>query len=344
MDSSSVVAMAAAKRGPDLDAYTVRFAESHWNEWPFAKSVADRFRVRSLVVDPPSGWIWRHVEGFVDAMEEPFHAPDLLPDHVIRRMLASRGFRVGLSGIGGDELFAGYEYYRRLHALDLMAKGRYAAAIRDLLVVSEMGPFSAGKRIALRKWRSIRKRGHAPSANGLLGQALRNVDPKHAVELPQSLDARLRSDVEWSLLPYWLRAGDKSSMAVPIEIRYPFLDHRLVEFAARLPAGVLLRDGWLKWILRKAMEGDLPAEVVWRREKMGFPFPAAEWLAAARDDLAAVFGVMDNPFLDSGFWRTRLHEAIRHNPALVWRALSFELWHRRFVRGAPVLPDALRGV
>jgi asparagine synthase (glutamine-hydrolysing) len=341
MDSSSIVAMAVQERGPEVDTYTVRFREPQWNEWEYARAVAERFRVRNLVVDPPSTWVWDHLGPFVRAMEEPFHAPDLLTDHVVRRMLASRGFRVSISGIGGDELFAGYDSYRRLHALDQIRDRRYWSAVKDVVLVSDRHPVSAVTRVVVRKWQGLLGRGQTPAANGLLASALATSPRPKLAELPQTLVERLRADVEWSLLPYWLRAGDKSSMAVPIEVRYPFLDHRLLELAARLPTSCLIRDGWLKWILRKAMDGVLPDQVVWRRAKMGFPFPIAEWLRSATPELALIFRAMDNPYLASRFWTTRLPEAIRRDPGLVWRALSFELWHRHFVRGESVLPTAL---
>jgi asparagine synthase (glutamine-hydrolysing) len=343
MDSSSVVAMAAALRGSNVDTYTVCFDETEWNEWPFAAAVAERFGVRNVVVDPPSAWVWEHLDRFVRVMEEPFHAPDLLPDHIIRHMLAARGFKVSLSGIGGDELFAGYEYYRRLRALDLKRAGNPWGAAKELVFASDTIPARAAGRLLLGKYRAMRRRWNPDAPDRLLSQALTIPHPPRLRQLPQACEERLRADIEWSLLPYWLRAGDKSSMAVPIEVRYPFLDHRLIEFAARLPVSYLIRDGWLKWILRKAMENTLPRQIAWRRKKLGFPFPISPWLMKATDGLRSIFAQMDNPYLSHHFWTSRLPEAIRTDPWLVWRALSFELWHRHFIRHHPVLPESLMG-
>jgi asparagine synthase (glutamine-hydrolysing) len=341
MDSSSVVAMAAAVRGSGLDTYTVRFAEKEWNEWPFAAAVAEKYQVRNLVIDPSSDWMWDHLASFMRAMEEPFHAPDLLPDHLIRRLLAARGIKVSLSGIGGDELFAGYEHYRRLRALDLKRNGNVWGAVSELVFASDASPMQGVGRLLQGKWYAMRKRWGRAGQDDVWSQAFTVSSPPKLRELPQTCEGRLRADIEWSLLPYWLRAGDKSSMAIPIEVRYPFLDHRLIEFAARLPVSYLIRDGWLKWLLRKAMEDLLPTEVVWRRKKMGFPFPIVEWLRSATPGLQAIFAQMDNPYLSRPFWTTQLAEAIQHDPWLVWRVLSFELWHRHFIRDLPVLPERL---
>lgn len=332
MDSSSIVATAAGIKGAGLATYTVRFREREWNEWPFAAMVADRYGVDNFVVDPPEDWVWEHLETFVEAMEEPFHAPDLLPDHVVRKMLAARGIRVSLSGIGGDELFAGYEHYRQLRILDLKREGRRGAALKQLVFASHQTPLEGAVRLVRGKLRTIAGRDGAEAKSEFWHGAFAFSDRSLLRELPVGCAERLYADVDWALLPYWLRAGDKSSMAVPIEVRYPFLDHRLIEFAARLPLNLLIRDGWMKWLLRKSMEGMLPDEVVWRRRKMGFPFPIVEWLRGAAAELRAIFAEMDNPYLVRGFWANRLDDIIGFDPWLVWRALSFELWHRRFVR------------
>ena len=77
---------------------------------------------------------------------------------------------------------------------------------------------------------------------------------------------------DW-LMNYWLRIDNQNSMGVPLELRLPFLDYRVVEFGFTLPMEFLIRDGWMKWLLRCAMEDLLPRDVVWRKRKMGFPFP-----------------------------------------------------------------------
>jgi asparagine synthase (glutamine-hydrolysing) len=338
LDSSSVVALAAGLRSQGLDTYTVRFDEPEWNEWPYAAAVAKMYNVRNLVAEPQAKWTWAFLERFVTSMEEPFHAPDLVPDHVVRRILASRGFKVTLSGIGGDELFAGYENYRGFYAAELKHEGRWVRGLRELLLASEKSPLKAGRDLLVgRLGRLFAKQGR----EGLASQAI-TASSAALRSLPESISERLQSDIEWSLLPYWLRAGDKSSMAIPIEVRYPFLDHRLIEFAARLPLSYLIRDGWLKWILRKAMEGMLPAGIAWRRKKMGFPFPIVEILSGSLDQLHSVFSAMDNPYLQRQFWTGRLDLAVQQSPWLVWRALSLELWHRHFIRGLGVFPENVR--
>jgi asparagine synthase (glutamine-hydrolysing) len=342
MDSSSVVAMAATLRGKGLlDTYSVRFKESEWNEYPFAKAVAEMYEVKNFVIDPTHEWTWEYLPSFVKAMEEPFHAPDLVPDHIVRHKLRERGIRVNLSGIGGDELFAGYDYHRRLHILDLKRSGNNLEAIKAMVLASDTTPARSIKRFAQYKVQSVYQRFQSSerNVNYLRQGALVPHDGAEMRNYPDSCAERLISDIEWSLLPYWLRAGDKSSMAVPIEVRYPFLDHRLIEFAMRLPVSLLIREGWNKWILREAMKDMLPQEITKRKVKMGFPFPITEWLNAARPKLLTLFEEMDNPYLSTKFWFSNLSMLIDSDPWFVWRALSLELWHRHYLRGLEPFPE-----
>jgi len=120
-----------------------------------------------------------------------------------------------------------------------------------------------------------------------------------------------------------------------MEVRLPLLDHRVVEWAFRLPAEYLIRDGWLKWVLRKAAEPWLPPEVVWRKVKMGFPFPLAEWLSEAKAGFSALRAGESPPFLE----RERLFAAYDRlrasHPDYLWRCLSLLLWWERCVLEKP---------
>jgi asparagine synthase (glutamine-hydrolysing) len=88
-------------------------------------------------------------------------------------------------------------------------------------------------------------------------------------------------------------------MGVPVEVRAPFLDYRVVDFAFTLPTSYLVRDGWHKWLLRKAMADVLPADVVWRKRKLGFPFPFARFYARSAPVLDMLFARADNPYVDT---------------------------------------------
>jgi asparagine synthase (glutamine-hydrolysing) len=333
MDSSALAALAALQTGRQpgagtLSAYTVRFPEP-WNETPFAHMVAARYpqTLRLTELAPGNASVLRAIGPFQSHMDEPIHSPNMVAGADIWRQMAGEGIRVSLNGAGGDEVFAGYGgEYLGPFARRLLSQGRLLRAFREL------GTFSEREASLLRSsaralwWmvpegarQSLRPPGPAPE-----------IDPLRTVrEVPRASDdfeQRLLDHLTDHKMNYWLRSGNLSFMSVPLEVRLPLLDVDVVEWACRLPGEYLIRDGWMKWVLRKALEKHLPPEVVWRRVKMGFPFPLREWLQASKPGLQALRHGADLHFID----RTRLFEAYdqlaaRH-PAYLWRCLSVLLW------------------
>jgi asparagine synthase (glutamine-hydrolysing) len=137
------------------------------------------------------------------------------------------------------------------------------------------------------------------------------------------LSTVLLSDIANTRTPYWLRSGDKTQMGIPIEARAPFLDYRVVDLAFRLPPSYLVRDGWHKWILRRAFADLLPPAVLWRRVKVGFPFPLERFFAESAAEVAAIIERCTSPFVAP---------PPPGDPVVLWRLLSFLLWHQLFVR------------
>ena len=139
-------------------------------------------------------------------------------------------------------------------------------------------------------------------------------------------------------LPTLLHYEDRNSMAFSLEARVPLLDHRIVEFAFSLGGGDKIRGSWTKWPLRMAAARVLPAEVAWRRSKMGYPTPMARWLRRAPDREAArdlLFSralagreLIRDDVLKSAWER---HQAGADYSRLLYRLLSVELWFRQTV-------------
>jgi asparagine synthase (glutamine-hydrolysing) len=138
---------------------------------------------------------------------------------------------------------------------------------------------------------------------------------------PMSAAQALHGYMTNLLMPYWLCSGDKVVMGMPIEPRSPLLDYRLVELAFRLPVSYLIRNGWRKWILRKSVEDLLPQEVVWRKKKMGFPFPYDRFRFENDAIMERLLARASNPFLDLS-----RKEVLKES----WQAMSFILWYELF--------------
>ncbi|BAU48099.1 asparagine synthase [Sulfurifustis variabilis] len=333
LDSSTVVALAAGAGKGAVTTYTVRFRDPGWNEEPFARAVGRRFGTDYRVIDPPLDTFWRGIGAFTALQEEPYHSPNLQTSQVIWSHMRADGTKVTLTGSSGDELFAGYSRYFWKAQLENLALGRWGHFGRNALRWSESHAFvpqflreivrASGLRRAARSTRRL-----------LAGDRDYLVDVPFPARLHESgsLTRSLRADITNTLIPYWLMSGDKTLMGVPFEGRCPFLDYRMVEVALRLPVTYLIRDGWHKWILRKAMESHLPHDVVWRRAKMGFPFPYESFFESYRPIIDLILAEASNPYVDFG-----KKDVLRND----WRALSFLLWYEYFFNGNMDLFDRI---
>lgn len=328
MDSSSIVA-AAISLGHALSTYTVRFPQAHSNEEPYARILKDRYRARVdyHVVEEPADSFWAYANDYLALMDEPFHAPNMVTNFVVWQEMANDGIRVSLNGAAGDEVLAGYTNdYAWRYIRHLLRQKRIGRAATELIRYRELpGGLLAVRHLVRVMRRSISR---ASDDDLLRVPAIRH----HGSTGP-------RDDLEGILIDlmgnwrmnYWLRSGMQSCMGVPMEVRTPFLDRDLVEFAFRLPTSYLIRNGWHKWILREAMRGSLPEEIVWRKRKMGFPFPIREWLAASRGRFLSVVADMDCPYLDLERMRNRYVELSQGNPYRLWRLMAVALWWKRCV-------------
>jgi asparagine synthase (glutamine-hydrolysing) len=131
---------------------------------------------------------------------------------------------------------------------------------------------------------------------------------------------------------------DQMSMAASIESRVPFLDHKLVEFTARMPREMKLRGGTTKWILREAMKGILPTEIL-DRPKMGFPVPVGKWFRGEYSNIIDEYVLSDRAtnrgIFDTSFVKQLVAEhnsGVNHDERL-WSLVNFEIWQRTFVDG-----------
>jgi asparagine synthase (glutamine-hydrolysing) len=136
---------------------------------------------------------------------------------------------------------------------------------------------------------------------------------------------------------------DQMSMAASIESRVPFLDHKLVEFAARLPVRMKLRGLTTKYVLRRAMRNRLPKEILDRR-KMGFPVPVGKWLRGRFSHVVDEYVLGERARNRGIFEMEWIHNLVaRHNAGedhseRLWALINFEIWQRRFLDGEDVCP------
>ena len=367
VDSSAVVALASEASGQRLETFSIGFDEARYDEREYARYVAKKFGTRhhEFLLEPGSVEIIERIAWHAD---EPFADSSALPTWYLSR-LTRRHVKVALSGDGGDEMFAGYDSYRghvlseRLRKFPGFIRSTAAAAVR-LVPASD-----ASKRIArLRLARNIEDAGLEAGDRFIAKQQVvfrreylagissylapyataRNDRALFAVMFDRDLSP-LAGMTLWqqtvSLTDDMLVKVDRMSMAHGLEVRAPFLDHRLAELMNRVTFSTKLPGGRQKYLLRKAMERYFPAEFLWRK-KRGFSVPLSHWFNDSlgdyiRQKLLAPGAVVGHVFKREALERIiGEHARLTHDWSFaLWTLLMFETWCGRYQVG----PDALAG-
>jgi asparagine synthase (glutamine-hydrolysing) len=261
-----------------------RSIDAERDESAFARIAATHSDIDLHVVEPSIADFASNMDELIDTQEEPFGSPSMFMGWHVFRRAKELGCRVMLNGQGGDEVLLGYERYFSAFLRSLSPKRFLAEAIaqsrhsklslRDVLLYN-LYFTNAALRIRQLKRRSF-----------LLPRVKDAFDfevVRSSTRSFRDLESLQLLEISRLQLPHLLRYEDRNSMRHSVETRLPFLDYRVVELAVSLPAQHKIHDGWTKYALRKAMDGQLPAEIVWRKDKMGFEAPERTWLASVRD-------------------------------------------------------------
>ncbi len=361
VDSTIIVGLMQSLVDEPVRTFSIGFPVPEYDETSYARVAAERFGTvhEEFRVDPDAVGI---LDKLVWHYDEPFADSSAVPTWCVSE-LTRRHVTVALTGDGGDELFAGYPRYRavRLGAMfDAMPSAIRRAALMNIWKKLPASPRQ--KSIPRRFKRFVEALGNTPRRRylewiAIFGESRRAslYDERFLESLPDAdpmdfLDAAFdRSDqrdpvTSTSLtdlvtyLPYDLMTKvDIASMAHGLECRQPFLDHRLVELAARMPIDLKYRRGVGKRILLETFSDIIPPSIV-RRKKMGFGVPLDAWFRGPLVELSNSV-LLDRKSLDRGFFRPesvrRLledHQQSRFDHSYrLWSLLVLELWLRRWV-------------
>ncbi|MDD5112655.1 MAG: asparagine synthase (glutamine-hydrolyzing) [Methylobacter sp.] len=349
MDSSALVGLAAGRLQRSFKTYTIEFTEKHSNEEPFARAVAQRYpnQIDYKVIKPPKEEFWQGANDFIWLQEEPFHAPNLHTSQNMQRLIKADGAHVVISGAAGDEMLAGYAGdYQGPFLRHLLASGNVMGFASELFANTEINPMPAIKGMAFdlflsqeqRVQMGMRRTGEYGLLNKILSPAVFAAKLNNpSTNAENSFHGRTIANMTHRLMNYWLRSGAKSAYGIPIESRAPFLDYRVVEFCTQLPPEYLIHNGWHKHVLRKAVEEYVPSEVVWRRNKMGFPFPYREWLISSKSIAEKNIVDVNCPYISVSVLLDNYDTMVKTAPITLWRLLSVLLWWRRVVELRPIV-------
>jgi len=364
LDSSSIAAVMADLRKEPIQTFSVGYAEDEYSELPYARQVAKHIgaEYNEVILGPTE--FFASLPQVIWHEDEPVVWPSSVALYYVSR-LAGEKVKVVLTGEGADEIFAGYLKYRatlwNLRAgplyrklvperlQELVQKVLMAEVIPDGVLRKLRHSFlyypDRFEKIHFDNFYSVFSQGQQPELfTSEVTEELRETNPyANSMQFFHSngtnrglLNRLLYLDIKTYLVELLMKQ-DQMSMAASIESRVPFLDHKLVEFAARVPANYKVRGFSGKHLLRQAMAHRLPAEVL-RRSKKGFPTPIRPWLRHQLfDDLAGV--LLDGRTRERRLIKTsyvqQLLEAHRHGDSRAtegcWRLLNFELWNRVFL-------------
>jgi len=363
IDSSAIAAVMSRLVKEPIKTFSVAFAERDANELEYARAVALAFKTdhHEIVVSPEQ--FFDHLPALVYQEDEPIAHPSSVPLYFVSD-LAVKHVKVVLTGEGSDELLAGYNKYRVAIYNLLLGRGyeRLTPAPLRSLVKKQIGNLNGASRARRALERTFlfmpaeikdvyfdNFAVYSPARQRQLFTAgayarMRDHDPYRAAlaYIEQSdaetlLDKLLAADLK-TYLHELLMKQDQMSMAASLESRVPFLDHKLVEFATRLPEAMKLRGWTTKYVLRRAMRGVLPPRIL-TRKKMGFPVPIGGWFRGRYRRVIEEY-VLSERALGRGVFNPSYvrelaarHAAGENHAERLWMLVNFEIWQRRFIDG-----------
>ena len=359
IDSSLMAILATNQTGTPLKGFHGRFREyPGYDESSYAEIASKSFDGDLFITDITAEDFRQNIRKVIYHLDFPVAGPGSFPQFMVSQ-LASEHLKVVLGGQGGDEIFGGYARYLVAYfeqcikaAIDGTYKdGNYVVTIES--IIPNLGILREYTPLIKEFWK-----------DGLFGP----LDERYLRLIDRSTD--MKEEITWddldmqgvyqrfyeifnnranvakeayfdsmthfefkTLLPALLQVEDRMSMAHGLESRVPLLDHPLIEFAATVPADIKFEGGQLKHLLKTAFAGELPPEIMNRRDKMGFPVPLKEWFASELHDFVletvANMKAKNRDFVDTDAVLKNFGESGQFSRK-TWALLSLELWQQEF--------------
>jgi asparagine synthase (glutamine-hydrolysing) len=359
VDSSLIAILAAGNSNFGGKGFHGRFTDyPGYDESAFARDASNAFNGDLRTIDITAQDFEDNIRKVIWHLDQPTAGPGSFPQYMVSA-LASQDVKVVLGGQGGDEIFGGYARYLIAYfeqsikaAIDGTYKnGNYVVTIES--IIPNLGILQEYKPLMQEFWREGL---FGPLDERFFRLVNRSTDMQSEVQW-DSLDmnsvkesflnifnsqANVRKEAYFdsmthfefkTLLPALLTVEDRMSMAHGLESRVPLLDHRIVEFAATVPADLKFPGGRLKHLLRNSYRETLPNSILERRDKMGFPVPLKEWfgdeLKPFVSDILSNMHSKQRDYLNTGEILKNFGDEARFSRK-TWALLSLELWQQEF--------------
>ena len=355
IDSSLAVALMQTQASGRVKTFSIGFSEAGYDEAAHARAVAAHLGTDHTELYVSAGAAMEVIPLLPAMYDEPFGDSSQIPTHLVAR-LARQHVTVSLSGDGADELFGGYNRHVLAHRLECMKyipgplRSLAAGAIRAITpsdwdrvlrrLLGKRGPVRSGEKmhkiasaLAEPDMAGVYRRLISAYDGPLLSLGVDDAGPLWTLQDQGGVAERMMlSDAQGYLPDDILVKVDRAAMAVALETRAPYLDHRVAEFAVRLSAGIKLRGGQGKWPLRALLDRYVPRHLI-DRPKQGFGVPISSWLRGPLRDWAGGLldagrlkreGYLDAPQVQA-LWEA--HQSKRRDAQhALWNVLMFQAW------------------
>lgn len=343
--------------GAHQKTFTARNREEGIDEHYFSRLVIDKTGAEEHLIYPEGEKLWQEFEDFVWYLDEPVNSTSQYAQWNVMRLAKRNNVTVLLDGQGGDEILAGYYSYYAPYLGQIYQQRGILPAAKAALDVSRVGgapvvDMLMENSVHQLPWRlqqvvnKLRPPLTIPGGGGS-GMQEWQLQPEFIQRnwerrwQPMTVDDNglvgvLHQDLTSTNLPKLLRYEDRISMAFSLETRLPFLDYRLVDMVFQLPLTYRINKGWSKWILRRSMSNLLPAEICWRRNKLGFPTPETRWLEEGATTIRTLLREHDSSQTEAYIQPQLLQDLIKLPDAALaatpglWRMINLIKWHELF--------------
>jgi asparagine synthase (glutamine-hydrolysing) len=340
IDSSAIVALASKALGRSIDTYTVTFDESEFSEARYAQKIADLYNTNHHEIELKPKYLLDNLEEALDFMDHP--STDGPNTYIISKSIKQDGIKVALSGLGGDELFAGYSLFTR--SIEMQKKLHWLKYVPNIL--RNLGAnVIDGNSMARSKLSELIQEGNFQfeSIYGINRRAFLNKDVQRLLKLSTSqikpellkseygeLSSISQAEINTYMQNVLLRDTDQMSMAHALEVRVPFLDHELVEYVLRI-GDEQKYPHRPKQLLVDALKSYLPDYIV-NRPKMGFTLPWEHWMRNELKEFCEtrIKSLSKREWIDSQktlkLWEDFLNKKSLYSWSRLWSLVTLEHW------------------
>jgi len=330
IDSSSIVCIA----GNSIKTFSARSEDPKIDEFAFMESVRSHAGSQAFYVTPQKSGLEDSLDELLWHQDEPFGSTSIFAQWSLFQKVKEEGIKVMLDGQGADEQLGGYYEFYGIYLKELLQKGEIRELSKELMSGSPMRPFrSLAKQFIPKKIKDhLLYRMNKPSIKcPWLDFNVLKAEQIHPFKGKGSFKDYAEEMLLYSNLPMLLHYEDRNSMAHSVESRTPFLDYRLVEFIAGLPASFLIKHGTTKRLLRDAMHGIVPECVLKRKDKIAFATDERAWLQDLELEEVELFRPEIIPKIEN------ILQGKEPFSFLPFRVIAFTKWLKRF--NVSVQPD-----